>query len=171
MFEKVMTIPDSLIIKYYELVTDINPDEIGKIRISLNENSLNPRDIKMKLAKEIVKLYHKDKEAEIAEKILEDKSFNSEKIETIKKCIITHSKPIQIGDGPLEAVCVSNADAISQIIRPVYWMYYIFSVRKMNFEQGREWYSLRIKENWDSLVQPAKDMIREEYDHMKALFL
>jgi hypothetical protein len=83
----------------------------------------------------------------------------------------THSKPIQIGDGPLEAVCVSNADAISQIIRPAYWTYYIFSVRKISFEQGREWYSLRIKENWDSLIQPAKDMIREEYDHMKALFL
>ena len=30
MFEKIMTIPDELIVKYFELVTDIHPDEVEK---------------------------------------------------------------------------------------------------------------------------------------------
>ena len=57
MFEKTMTIPDELIIKYFELVTDIHPDDVEKIKISLSEG-VNPRDIKMQLAREIVQLYH-----------------------------------------------------------------------------------------------------------------
>lgn len=32
MFEKIMTLPDELIVKYFELVTDIHPDEVEKIK-------------------------------------------------------------------------------------------------------------------------------------------
>ena len=57
MFKKVMEVPDSLIIKYFELATDEHPDEIDKIkeRLKLGEN---PRDIKLDLAKIITSLYN-----------------------------------------------------------------------------------------------------------------
>lgn len=58
MYSKVMSIPDELIIKYYDLVTDIHPDDIEEITKQLDSGKINPRDIKMKLSKEIVKLYH-----------------------------------------------------------------------------------------------------------------
>ena len=67
MFEKVMTIPDELIIKYFNLVTDIHPDEVLKIESILKEGKVNPRDIKMRLAREITLLYHDEKEAIEAE--------------------------------------------------------------------------------------------------------
>jgi len=67
MFEKSMTIPDELIIKYFELVTDIHPDVIEKISKELESGKTNPRDIKMKLANEIVKLYHGAEKAKEAE--------------------------------------------------------------------------------------------------------
>ena len=57
MFEKVMTIPDNLIIKYFELVTDVHPDKVDEIK-NLLENGMNPRDVKLELAREIVELYH-----------------------------------------------------------------------------------------------------------------
>lgn len=57
MFEKIMTIPDNLIIKYFELVTDVNPDDVEEIKKSLKEG-VNPRDIKIQLAREVVELYH-----------------------------------------------------------------------------------------------------------------
>lgn len=62
MFEKVMKIPDDKIIKYYNLCTDIHPDDIAKIEQRLNAGE-NPRDIKMELASEIVKLYHDEQSA------------------------------------------------------------------------------------------------------------
>lgn len=67
MYEKAMTIPDELIIKYFEWVTDIHPDIVDKIKLDLEENRVNPRDIKMNLAKEIVKLYHEEEKAIEAE--------------------------------------------------------------------------------------------------------
>lgn len=66
MYEKVMKIPDNLIIKYYNLCTDIYPDEIANIEVRLAKGD-NPRDVKMGLAKEITKLYHTEEEANAAE--------------------------------------------------------------------------------------------------------
>lgn len=58
MFEKTMTVPDNLIVKYFELVTDIHPYKVAEIKKSLEEDSINPRDIKIQLARAIVELYH-----------------------------------------------------------------------------------------------------------------
>ena len=66
MYTKVMKVPDELIIKYYELCTDVHPDDIDKIKARLDSGE-NPRDVKMELAKEITKLYHSEEEAEKAE--------------------------------------------------------------------------------------------------------
>lgn len=65
-YGKSMSISDELMIKYFELATDIHPDEVNKIKERLNQGE-NPRNIKMMLAKEIVTLYHGKEEAENAE--------------------------------------------------------------------------------------------------------
>lgn len=67
MFEKAMRIPDELIIKYFNLVTDIHPDIIDKIEKELNDGSINPRDIKMRLAREITLLYNNEEKTKSAE--------------------------------------------------------------------------------------------------------
>ncbi len=66
MYTKVMKIPDELIIKYYELCTDVHPDQIDIIKQRM-EKGENPRDIKMELAKEITTLYHDKVSADQAE--------------------------------------------------------------------------------------------------------
>lgn len=65
MFEKVMKVPDNLIIRYYELCTDVHPDEIEKVKQRL-EDGVNPRNIKMELAYAITELYHTKEETEKA---------------------------------------------------------------------------------------------------------
>lgn len=67
MFEKAMRIPDELIIKYFNLVTDIHPDIIDGIEKDLNDGSINPRDIKMRLAREITLLYNNEEKTKSAE--------------------------------------------------------------------------------------------------------
>lgn len=57
MFKKVMEIPDHLIIRYFELVTDEHPDHIAEIKQQL-EHGRNPRDCKLELARVITELYH-----------------------------------------------------------------------------------------------------------------
>ena len=67
MYEKVMRVPDDLIINYYNLTTDLHPDKINSIQKLLQNGEVNPRDIKMHLARSIVSLYHTEEELKEAE--------------------------------------------------------------------------------------------------------
>lgn len=67
MYGKVMSIPDTLIGRYFELVTDVHPDELVEIKEALRQGNTNPRDLKMKLAREITALYHGHDAASLAE--------------------------------------------------------------------------------------------------------
>jgi tyrosyl-tRNA synthetase len=67
MYRKVMQIPDNLIRRYFELATDMHPDDIDGIKEELQKGDVNPRDIKMRLAREIVMLYHDEKESVLSE--------------------------------------------------------------------------------------------------------
>lgn len=62
MFGKLMSVRDELIIKYFTLCTDLPLDEIADIEKALTSDE-NPRDIKMRLASEVVTMYHSEKEA------------------------------------------------------------------------------------------------------------
>ncbi len=64
-FGKVMSIPDEQIVPYFELATEISDAELQVIRKELSGGS-NPRDIKIRLGREIAKLYHGEKAADMA---------------------------------------------------------------------------------------------------------
>ncbi|MEN3014697.1 MAG: tyrosine--tRNA ligase [bacterium] len=62
MFIKIMSIPDNLIRRYFELCTNLPQETIQKI-IDLNPN---PRDSKLILAREIVSIYHGEEKSQKA---------------------------------------------------------------------------------------------------------
>lgn len=57
-YGKAMSVPDELMLRYYELVTDVELEELDQIRLGLENNTLHPRDLKMRLAHILVRLYH-----------------------------------------------------------------------------------------------------------------
>ncbi len=67
MFGKIMSILDSLIIKYFKALTVISDSEIDIMEMDLKSGKSNPRDAKNKLSYEIVKIYHGEKKAQEAE--------------------------------------------------------------------------------------------------------
>lgn len=67
MYGKAMSIPDSLMTKYFELVTDLTPEELEKVKADIGSGKMHPRDAKMFLAKTIVRMYHGEEAAEKAE--------------------------------------------------------------------------------------------------------
>ncbi len=58
MFGKIMSISDDLMIRYYELLSDVSLAELEEMKRKLDAGSVNPRDTKMGLAGEIVARYH-----------------------------------------------------------------------------------------------------------------
>ncbi len=63
MFGKIMSIPDHLIYRYFELCTDLFPHRLQEIKELLADPRTNPRDVKFELAKTIVRMYHSAKKA------------------------------------------------------------------------------------------------------------
>lgn len=57
-YGKTMSVPDELMLKYYELVTDISNEDLESLRVGLNDGTVHPRDAKMNLAKRFVAMFH-----------------------------------------------------------------------------------------------------------------
>jgi len=66
-FGKTMSIPDGLLVEWFRLTTDLDPDEVETIERGLADGSLHPGETKRRLAREIVTLYHGAEAAEAAE--------------------------------------------------------------------------------------------------------
>ena len=66
-FGKVMSIPDGLMYRYYELCTNLTSTEICKIKKDVQGGGLHPKDAKSKLAKMIVRDFHSVQAAKQAE--------------------------------------------------------------------------------------------------------
>lgn len=79
MYGKVMSIPDKLMLTYFEVLTDTPYSDIAKIEQDLKEEAVSPLIIKKRLAKEIVKIYHGYSEANEAEQNFQ-KVFQEKKI-------------------------------------------------------------------------------------------
>ena len=88
-----MSMKDELIDEYFELATRLSEEEIEKIK----KSSDNPRDIKARLAKEIVKMYHGEKKAQVAEEEF-NKIFRNKELPTDISVFKTNKKEYFILD-------------------------------------------------------------------------
>ncbi|HEY8461066.1 MAG TPA: tyrosine--tRNA ligase [Blastocatellia bacterium] len=66
-YGKVMSISDDLMWRYYELLTDLTPGEIARLKSDVESGARHPRDVKSELAKKLVADFHSRAEAERAE--------------------------------------------------------------------------------------------------------
>lgn len=66
MFGKLMSISDELMLRYYELLSDLNLADLERLKQDLASGQLHPRKAKENLAKEIVARYHGREAAEQA---------------------------------------------------------------------------------------------------------
>jgi tyrosyl-tRNA synthetase len=66
-FGKTMRVSDTLMIRYYELLTDLNTAEIAKLKASLGDGSLHPRTAKVNLAKTLVARFYGAEAGQAAE--------------------------------------------------------------------------------------------------------
>lgn len=106
MFGKVMSWTDGMIVPALEIVTDVPMEMVKDVEVKLKDGSLNPRDAKLDLAYEVVKIYLGEKEAEKGrehfKRVIQDKEKPEEilevKIEADPKASGGASKKIGVLD-------------------------------------------------------------------------
>jgi tyrosyl-tRNA synthetase len=81
MFGKLMSIPDNLMSQYFELCTDVPMKDIKEMEEGVSNGRLHPMDIKKKLGREIVTIYH-DSDAAVEAQAEFERVFSSRELPT-----------------------------------------------------------------------------------------
>jgi tyrosyl-tRNA synthetase len=66
-YGKTLRIPDTLIYAYFELASDVSNKELAQVKRQLADRSVNPRDLKRRLARTLVTMYHSPEAGKSAE--------------------------------------------------------------------------------------------------------
>lgn len=71
MFGKIMSISDELMMRYYELLSDITVDELEGLKKGIKDGSVHPMELKKRLAREIIQRFHSEADASDAQREFE----------------------------------------------------------------------------------------------------
>lgn len=98
MFGKVMSIPDELIIKYFEYAAFASKKEVEEMKKGLSSQTLHPRDAKVETAKRIVAFYY-------------GKEISDSAYEEFERIFVKKDKPDEV-----ETFVIENPESISSIV-------------------------------------------------------
>ncbi len=131
MYGIVMSWPDGFIAPTFDLLTDVPTDEIERMREDMKNEKVNPRDLKMSLAKEVVRIFHGEEASEKAEEHfvstvqkkelpedIEEKKIDSDKVNIVDLLVETNftsskgeSRRVIAGNGvKIDGEVVKSAD-------------------------------------------------------------
>jgi len=115
MYGKVMSIPDELIVHYYELCTDITPGGLEVIKKELAAGK-NPRDVKAELAHLIVEMYYSAEAANQAAQEFE-KVFSRREKPSSMPVVKMEARDIRIDDLLMDCKLASSRSAARRLIQ------------------------------------------------------
>jgi tyrosyl-tRNA synthetase len=96
-YGKVMSVSDELMLRYYELLSDLSLAEIDVLKRELREGSLHPMEAKKRLAREIVSRYHGNAAADQADEDFIRRFRNNETPEEMEQFTVTaHGQQIPL---------------------------------------------------------------------------
>jgi len=120
MYGKAMSIPDELIPDWVELVTNWTPDEKSKAIADYKNGSVNPMEIKKKIAFNIVEQYHDKAAAEAAEHFfyiqVQQRGFDTKEFQTVQASELGLSLPCGLVDFGVAVMKGQSKSAIRRLI-------------------------------------------------------
>ncbi|MBR6411941.1 MAG: tyrosine--tRNA ligase [Alphaproteobacteria bacterium] len=120
MYGKAMSIPDELIPDWVELVTNWTPDEQSKAIADYKNGSVNPMEIKKKIAFNIVEQYHDKAAAESAEHFfyvqVQQRGFDTKEFEDVSAASLNLASPCGLVDFGVAVMQGQSKSAIRRLI-------------------------------------------------------
>jgi len=105
----------------------------------------------------------------LANKILSELEYPSEKIEQVKKCIYSHRASMNIRRNTIEEICVSSADAMAHIDQIPSLLHLAYVSKGMDIDEGAKWVCEKIERSWEKLCDEAKEIIKDKYCSSKII--
>ena len=115
MYSKVVSMPDVLMWRYFELLSFRSMDEINSFRADV-EQGANPRDIKIKLAEELVARFHGERAAANAHRSAGNRLADGELPDDLPEVVLESGEPLPISAVLNRAGLVKNAAAARDLL-------------------------------------------------------
>ena len=115
MYTKIVSMPDSLMWRYFELLSFRSMDEINGLRADMDKGA-NPRDIKIKLAEELVERFHGAEAAATAHRSAGNRLKEGELPDDIPEVAVETDVPLPVSAVLNRAGLVKNAAAAKDLL-------------------------------------------------------
>jgi len=115
MYGKIMSIPDELMWKYFNLLTNVSSEEIKQIKEDKQKLLISPINIKARLAREIISVFHSEKEAQNAEEEF-NKIFRNKELPSDMPIFKTDKKVYPILDLLFDSKLVSSKSEAKRLV-------------------------------------------------------
>ena len=109
---------------------------------------------------------HHIESAKIAADILCNK-MNDNEIKLLEDAITNHSMPYN--DGSVESMILSNADAMSKLDCPVFWISYAYKRKFNNYNDSVKWYSETVNNTFQMMIPKAREIIGKKFETVKQI--
>ena len=116
-YGKVMSISDSLMYRYYELLSDLSTPEIVKLQKDVEDGALHPKAVKQKLARELTARFHSDEAALQAEQNFDNVFAKNDLPDDLKEYVLQSSEAIWLPKLLVEAELVSSTSDGRRMIK------------------------------------------------------
>ena len=116
-YGKVMSISDSLMYRYYELLSDLSTPEIAQLKKDVEDGTLHPKAVKQKLARELTTRFHSDEAALQAEHNFDNVFAKNDLPDDLKEYVLESSEAIWLPKLLVEAELVSSTSDGRRMIK------------------------------------------------------
>lgn len=116
-YGKVMSISDSLMYRYYELLSDLSTPEIAQLKKDVEDGTLHPKAVKQKLARELTTRFHSDEAALQAEQNFDNVFAKNDLPDDLKEYVLESSEAIWLPKLLVEAELVSSTSDGRRMIK------------------------------------------------------
>lgn len=107
--------------------------------------------------------------AEIAEDLLKNFNYDIDKINLVKKCIISHRGSIELEKLTIEEKCVADADAISHFDSIPSLLHLAYVKKNMEIEEGKEFVKAKLQRSYQKLSEESKKYYLQKYKNAMEL--
>lgn len=107
--------------------------------------------------------------ARLAGEILESFNYDKEKIEQVKKCIISHRGSMNIERLSKEEICLASADAMAHIDQIPSLFSLAYLTHELDISEGSKFIINKLNRSYNKLCDEGKELIKEKYEAAQIL--
>jgi uncharacterized protein len=120
------------------------------------------------LAQDLAREYGADEEI-VSIAVITERSYPADRMELVKKCVLSHRGSVNVPKASAEEVCVADADAIVHMTEISSLFYAAYRELGMSIEGGTEWIRAKVDRDWQKMSPRAQAKYKSTYEMLREL--